>query len=215
MSDMFRTEIEHQFPHGTSMWDVIARVVDYLSDLLSSRTGTLNRSEFRGSDPQASTVTRGSIAELQSALRSHHIAVETVHVSLGLADDPERPWSESTKVELRVWFTGRSIESRVDLKIASTDKVVLVGLKTQIESELELISTEMSAQNPPAVTAGRGSFPVIGGLPADRVREPSRSRENMRDWVVRTWRDHTATFVTTTVGGLLVIVIGVWFGLAR
>lgn len=52
------------------------------------------------------------------------------------------------------------------------------------------------------------TYPSADVIPAPRM-EPERGAQ----WIARTWRDHTATFLVTVLGGLLVVVLAIWLNL--
>jgi len=50
-------------------------------------------------------------------------------------------------------------------------------------------------------------------LPTVTQPEGTPARESIGSWLRRTWKDHTATFLLSVIGPLLVLAIALWLGL--
>jgi hypothetical protein len=132
-------------------------------------------------------------------------------------------------------------KSSVYVNLESPDKILVDGLKARLVAESERLSTEgvLDVVGAPSVTPlpvtpspvrtspnnvfhGPVNVGVIGDGgsvgPIGIMGEPHKPTDGAfpevrRSWLVRTWQDHTASFVITVVSGIIVAAVAAWLGI--
>lgn len=110
----------------------------------------------------------------------------------------------------------------IDLDVSGANRITVDGIaatceriKTSLEQSIiennvvapsgDLVASTTGSTEPSTATVAIQSTP--GDQPAESVQSPSQS------WLARSWKDHTATFLVTVIGGVLVIVVALMLGL--
>lgn len=110
----------------------------------------------------------------------------------------------------------------IDLDISGTNRITVDGIAAtceRIKSSLERPATENSGTAPngaltaPTSAVSQPSASTLVMQPAPDDQPKGGGQQSNKSWLARTWRDHTATFVVTVVGGVLVIVVALMLGL--
>ncbi|WP_336633325.1 MULTISPECIES: hypothetical protein [unclassified Microbacterium] len=223
MGDSFKAPaIRLDVPPGMSIWDVVDNFATYARHTLESLPGRIHKADFTVWDKSGSNLTRQSIAELREAVRTHHLDVKYFYGSVHLAAPGALPWHADTAISVWADLAEREKPDRVRIEIESTNKIQMDGVHTQIRNEAEhfqqhselapkVVQITQAGVVPPA----RATTPPDAPTPTTAHTIPSASvaHSTPPSWLSRTWRDHTAMFVVTVVGGLVVAALGTWLGL--
>jgi hypothetical protein len=224
LTDNFRSELNATLHDEASGWPELDHMVAYLKRLLVFPETKIDISEFRASDADGSTLSRRTTAEVQDALRLNHLKPDRATVSISAVPSDSTTQRAKIRTKVWLWFTAEGAPRQLDVDIESSDKLLLMGVKAQVQQELDQIDEWVSAvpkhtANPASQTnhfhgpvnvgaIGSGNHITTGNFYSSPVESPAQPAMS---WWKRTWRDHTAAFVIAVVSGLLVTILGaVW-----
>ncbi|AOX44409.1 hypothetical protein [Microbacterium sp. BH-3-3-3] len=224
MTDNFRSELNAELHDKASGWRELDHMVAYLKRLLVIPDTNISVSAFRLSDVDGSTLSRTTTAEVQDALRLNHLKPDRVSVSISAVAPDSRARQE--KIRTKVWlrFTAEGTPRQLDVDIESSEKLLLMGVKSQVQQELDQIDEWVSTapehtpvpasqtnyfHGPVNVGAiGSGNQITTGDFSSMSTESPVQPAAS---WWKQTWRDHTMAFVIAVGSGLLVAILGaVW-----
>lgn len=224
MGDSFKSPvIRLDVPGDTSIWELVDYLATYARRALEQLPGRIHKADFTVWDKSGSNLTRDSMAELREAVRSHHLDVNYFYGSVNLAAPGALPWHEDTAVTVWADLGEGEKPDRARVVLESRNKIQMDGLHAQIRQEVEhlrqhsVLPSDWPARVPvsavaaPAVETASPVEPSLGTSYA--TPSPSSARPGSTSWLSRTWRDHTATFVVTVAGGLVVAALATWLGL--
>ncbi|MFJ2370595.1 hypothetical protein [Microbacterium sp. NPDC087665] len=184
-------------PVGMSIWDLVEHLAIYARHTLELLPGRIHKASFTVRDKTGSQLTRNSMPELREAVRANHLDVSYFYASVNLAAPGALPWHDDTAVT--VWAdlgAGEKID-RARVEIESTNKIQADGVHAQMRKEVEHIRQD----------------PELPSHAVKPVADAQPSTTASASWLSRTWRDHTATFVVTVLGGVVVAVLAALLGL--
>jgi hypothetical protein len=225
--DRFRSELKAGLRATASGWSEMEHIVGYVRRLLTKPQVKVELSEYQCSDEESSTVSRKTTEEIRAALRLNHITPRRASVTIVSRVIEGIAWEQAISVTVWLWFDRDGSPRRLDVDLESADKLLLAGVKAQVQHELEVIESWPPAPGTPRVSEGAGGQvntfhgPVnvgsIGGQNSVTVgmqsnaTEPDGSDSNSSSWWSRTWRDHTMAFIVAVVGAVLAaILVSLW-----
>lgn len=232
MADQFKASVRFEASDADSVWSLSEYVARYVNDMLNSLDAYVGppRISLRAID--GSIVERDGISALRAAAREHHLEPESVHAGFvakrGVV--PPDPGNEledlkfGIEVDLfpdltvDVWGNLRAAPRPrlyVDVDLESADKMLLDALKARLIAERDHIAAHGTDALPSAAAVELTSSPAPTILALEEAPAVTQTNETTSTWLRRTWRDHTAAFLYTVAGGLIVVLLGVWLGLSH
>lgn len=225
--DNFRSELVVPLDVAASGWSELDHIVDYLRRLLARPDGRITTSQYRCSDVENSTVSRDTAAETRDAIRLNHIKPRKVSVTISASATTGIGWKQTIEAKVWLWFTEDGSAWRLDVDLESTDKLLLMGVKTQVQQELDAIDSWSSESLPQAAESGsyinnfHGPVNVgaIGGQNSLTIGSQSTASasgalpSSEPSWWTQTWRDHAMALVVTIVGTIVAAALVALWGI--
>ncbi|MDO8151712.1 hypothetical protein [Isoptericola sp. b408] len=209
MEDVFKATVEARLPKQYSTWaafDVVQRkIIGALDDVPGDvRPGMLNVVDSSGSE-----LHRGSLQEAREAAEEHEFYPERLSQVIEVVDTSEGilpiPQARAQVFYFEIYNGDRHLQ----VTVSASKRVLCAGLERAAQTAFEKIELEAGVEEKQHQIGEGVEEPQASG----HVLSEAASREVESKWLARTWRDHTATFVLTVLGGVAVLVLAAWLGL--
>lgn len=216
MADSFKSKLAVTLPEGVGLWDAVQHLGNYAHNLLKGLPGKVHGHKFTLVDEHNSRIDRQSIAELRSAVQQHRLEPNHVIAQVNLTPPGKLQWHDNLAITVWGYFPGTVVGELVFVTFESGDKIQMDGVRAQMEREAqhldnissgELLTVAETPKDPPDRPG------EITAVPPSLSSDPAPFHEDTRSWLARTWRDHTAVFIVTVSGGLVVVTVALWLGL--
>jgi hypothetical protein len=215
--DLFKASKRVSVPPDADMWRLTSHVGDVMERALAHarqpRKVEADKTIMVTADE--SRIGRSTYDELQAAVQEHDLEPRLLSKRLVVQEDEHG----LSLTELWIWGFFRSHGGpHLDVDLSGPNRVIVDGLAAVAERTLHKIeadgfriaeptralpSTVDTPSNPPAMETSTS------------LAAPASSEEGASAWIKRTWRDHTMTFLITVIGGLAVVALAVWLGIAQ
>ncbi len=187
MADIFIRKVEKPLD-GRDPLLAFERVEERMHAALGALPGGTSAEPFRCTDRHGSNFSRPSLADITRLIQEHNLELKFLYRLVNNQGD--RSHENSTTVDTTLYNSS----GRIEVEIRSTSQVVVNGLAKAAEEALD-----------------RMDSPVNGM--ASATVAPAHAEAG---WLRRTWRDHTATFVSTVAGTVVAALLLAWvFGIGR
>jgi hypothetical protein len=226
LADVFKKMAGAAFPADADMWVVTDAVAGKLSKSLSEVPGSKASSSVRAMDDSNSTFERVTVTEARELFRENDLEIVSLFVYLAKGPDEFVLSSRNTVITISarvnpVFEEGTlGYRLRVDVSASSTALHVSTGLAAVAQRHLDNVLSQISDRTQVPASAQvttpaqvLAEPPILSAVTQTPSAPVPVHRESAGDWLSRTWRDHTATFLVTTVGGLLVVAAAAFLGL--
>lgn len=225
--DNFRSVLNAALDPAASGWSELDHIVDYLNRLLARPDGKIDTTQYRCADTENSTVSRDTAEETRDAIRLNHIKPHTVSVTISASTTTGLAWKQTLTATVRLGFDDGGSARRLNIDLDSTDKLLLMGVKAQLQNELDAIDSWSPEQPPPAAESGNyiNNFhgPVnvgaIGGqnsltIGSQSIASASGALPSSEpSWWAQTWRDHAMALIVTVVGTIVAAALVALWGI--
>ncbi|MGK9221019.1 MULTISPECIES: hypothetical protein [unclassified Microbacterium] len=197
-------------PDGGDVWVIAHRTNSYTYRMLNALSGTVQIDDHRITSTDGSTIARTDLDFARVAFREHHLTPHHGWSHFDYSVAGERSAGSASRVQIDVWFW---FDGEVQVDLASDSKIALDGLKAKLEAEVEYLISGKDNLSEPHVIVDSPRQDVSPATADQPSPGPSDRRSKQQGWFARTWRDHTAAFVTTVLGGVVVAVLIAWLRL--
>lgn len=121
---------------------------------------------------------------------------------------------ESNGVKISVHYP--IYQKKILVAIQGTDRIAVDGVAASCERIKRAMEQKIDANAEQLLrSAAHNAAASHAGFSVEWKSEPTTPLQPLpSSWLARTWKDHMATFIITTVAGVVVIAIGLWLGLS-
>ena len=217
MGDVFKETATLDFPDGTDIWAATSFVYEKLRTALRGVAQNAQDGVQWVEATDGSKFDRPTLSEMKSAIEAEGLTPQKIVLMFGSGPGYGLHAQTVTRVHLSAHFPG-SWGSGIRVSTESPSRLAVDGLQASARRAQEhFISapTLMITSHSDTITSTAAARvqPPIAPSQSRPHSEAAVAIHNERSWLARTWRDHTATFVVTTLAGVVVAIVLVAFGL--
>lgn len=192
MPDIHERRVQAQITRSSTVWDTASLVSSRAEKALLQVTPNIIREDVCVEGLNGSTYYRSSLGDGQAALLEDDTKLKSISQELSATSRPDESWTWEAKVWMFI------APDRAHVRVTARTRIVADGIASALSAAL----------GRPAGSEARSEDLVPSVDPPHSATSSSSS-----DWIRRTWRDHTAAFVITVTGGLVVAALLLALGL--